>query len=71
MSQQYPHDWKQCATCAYWGGSRTTDAFGQRVYVDSSMAKGKCLCRGNGWTNTDRQASAVCNQYMKWPPLKK
>ena len=54
MSQQYPRSWKQCATCAYWTGARATDTFGQRVYVDSAMSKGKRMCRGSGWTNCEK-----------------
>lgn len=69
MSQQYPSSWKQCATCAYWTGSRETDTFGQKVYVSSAVAKGKCRCRGSGWNNYEKQANASCNHYEKWAPL--
>lgn len=70
MSQQYPYSWKQCATCAYWTGARETDRFGQRVYVDSPMQKGKCMCRGSGWTNMEKQANSSCTSFEKWSVLK-
>lgn len=69
MSQQYPSNWERCATCAYWTGNRETDTFGQRVYVDSAMSKGKCLCKGSGWTNREKQANASCNHFEKWESL--
>lgn len=70
MSQQYPHGFTVCATCAYWAGEREPDTFGQRVTVESSMARGKCMCRGSGWTHTEKQACAHCSSYEKWPVLK-
>ena len=70
MAQSYPSSWKYCATCAYWGGARESDYFGKNVKVESSMAKGKCLCRASGWRNQDKQASSSCNRYEKWPVLK-
>lgn len=70
MSQQYPSSWKQCATCAYWTGKRETDTFGQRVYVDSAMTKGKCLCQKSGWAHCEKQANASCTHFDKWSPLK-
>ena len=69
MSQQYSSSFKNCATCEYWTGSRETDNFGQRVEVDSSMSKGRCMCRNSGWSG-ERQANASCNHYEKWAPLK-
>lgn len=71
MSQQYPPSFKNCATCDYWGGSRTTDTFGQRVECDSAMAKGKCYCKSSGWaSNPGRQANSSCNSWQKWCALK-
>ena len=67
---QIPAEWKQCATCAYWMGARQTDNFGQKVFVGSSTDTGKCACRGNGWTNSSRQAGATCSSFVKWAPLK-
>ena len=70
MAQSYPASWKQCATCAYWMGNRETNRFGEWVKVESSMVKGKCMCRGNGWTNHDKQAGSSCSAYQKWAVLK-
>ena len=70
MSQQYPASWKHCATCAFWTGSRETNVFGEYSKVDSPMAKGKCMCRGNGWTNQERQAGFSCQSFQKWAVLK-
>lgn len=70
MSQQYPSFWKQCATCVFWMGQRETNRFGEYVKVESSMTKGKCMCRGNGWTNQEKQANFSCRTFQKWPVLK-
>lgn len=70
MSQQYPGTWKQCATCAYWCGTRETDYWCQRVTVESSGAKGKCMAPSGGWRRQDRQACATCSTWQKWPVLK-
>lgn len=67
---QYPSSWKHCATCAYWTGSRQTDYFCNRVDVSDTFSKGKCMCRGNIWFNTDKIANASCSDYKKWDVLK-
>ena len=72
--QQIPSDWKQCSTCAYWTGSRTTDTFGRIVYVESSTTTyGQCAhpSYSCGWKGQRRQACGpACNCYQKWPVLK-
>lgn len=70
MSQQYPTNWKQCATCMYWTGNRKTNTFGEWAEVDSPMAKGKCACRNSGWTDYEKQANASCASFQKWSVLK-
>ena len=70
MAQQYPGTWKQCATCAYWTGSRECDYFGQRVTVASAMDKGKCAIPRGGWRGQQRQACAQCQDWLKWPVLR-
>jgi len=70
MSQQYSKSFKNCAVCNFWGGSRQVDAFGQRVKVDSSGTKGKCLLQGGSWKGRDKQANATCNKWQAWGPLK-
>ena len=70
MSQQIPYSMKQCGTCAYWAGDREADRLGQRVYVDNRMQKGKCMCRGSGWMNSEKQACSTCTSYQRWSVLK-
>lgn len=70
MAQGYPKNFKNCAVCNYWDGSRQVDTFGQRVTVDSSSAKGKCLLQGGPWKGQDKQASATCNKWQAWGALK-
>ena len=70
MAQKYPATREHCATCAYWTGHRETDYFGNWVDVDDSFAKGKCMCRGNIWFNTDKIANASCSAFEKWDALK-
>ena len=70
MSQQYPNTWKQCATCAYWCGTRECDHWGQRVTVDSSGSLGKCAIPSGCWKGSDRQAGFSCSNWQKWPVLK-
>ena len=46
MSQSIMKGMRNCAVCNYWTGNRQVDSFGQRVTVDSSSAKGKCVVQG-------------------------
>ena len=69
MSQQYPSNWKNCATCVFWTGYRDVDTFGNYIKVDSAQTKGKCMCRGSGWCRTERTAGSTCNSHLKWPVL--
>ena len=71
MATKYPGSWKYCATCAYWGGNRQVDFYGQWVTVDGSTAKGKCLCRTSGWTRMDKTATSSCSKYEPWAPVRK
>lgn len=70
MSQQYTKSLKSCAVCNFWGGSRQVDTFGQRVTVESTEAKGKCLLQGGIWKGKDKQARATCNKWQAWAVLK-
>lgn len=70
MSQSYSKMFENCTVCNYWGGNRQVDPFGQRVTVNSSSAKGKCLLQGGLWKGQDRQASATCNDWQPWGALK-
>lgn len=71
MSHKYPASWKNCSTCSFWGGVRTTDYFAQWVEIEKYNADGKCMCRRSGWYNRDRGANMSCQSYDKWAPLKK
>ena len=70
--QQYPSNWKQCATCEYWAGSREpADLWGNRVEVESPMSRGGCMSRDSGWFHSDlgKQASSSCQSWEKWKIL--
>ena len=67
---QIPYNWKHCSTCAYWCGARSTNIYGERVELNSTMDKGKCMCRGSGWFNREMQASHSCQSFKKWEVLK-
>ena len=71
MAQKYPGSWNNCATCAFWAGQREADYFGQWVTVESSSAKGRCMCRTSGWGSIERSAPNSCRSYEKWAPLRK
>lgn len=70
MAQQYPGSWKQCATCAFWCGARECDYWATQVKVDSSGTQGKCMIPSGGWRGQNRQASATCTAWQKWPVLR-
>ena len=70
MTQSYPKNFKNCAVCDYWGGSRKVDTFGLHSTVDSPSAKGKCLLQGGTWKGQDRQAQGTCNKWRAWAALK-
>ena len=70
--QQYPSNWKQCATCEYWAGSREpADLWGNRVEVESPMSRGRCMSRDSGWFHSDlgKQANGSCQSWEKWKIL--
>ena len=66
---QIPSNWKQCATCAFWMGPRTSDNFGSAVYLDISSC-GMCAIPSGGWKGAQKPANTVCGDYQKWPVLK-
>ncbi len=67
---QFTKNFKNCATCNYWGGTRQVDTFGSRVTVGSSSVKGKCLLQGGPWKGQERTASSTCNKWTAWAALK-
>lgn len=61
--QTIPSNWKNCASCARWGGTRRpADPFQCNVEFDNSQ-KGKCY--GKGYNQVDMQPMASCNS---WEP---
>lgn len=71
MSQQYPAgSYKNCATCAFWTGSRDTNTFGEYASVSSPMAKGSCASPKSGSKGSEKQANGSCPAWQKWPVLK-
>lgn len=70
MSQQYPNNWKFCATCAFWSGDRESDNYGLKVYVDGPNVKAKCQNRSCVWNNNLVQAGMTCAGFKKWNVLK-
>ena len=67
----YSSFFKNCATCAYWTGCRTTDNFGIFVQVENPNLKGKCMAPfGTGWRLQERMASMSCNGFKKWEVLR-
>ena len=71
MAHQFPFNIKNCATCAYWAGARSTNFYGEYSVTADYTSFGKCLHQTNGWHNQDRQACFICPAYEKWAALKK
>jgi len=67
----YSSFFKNCATCAYWMGSREVNYFGTQVTIKDGNAKSKCFAPfGSGWRGQDRTGSMTCSSYKKWEILK-
>lgn len=59
---------KKCVTCGRWGGTRDTGFTTHPVFVRFiGNTKGKCI--GGGFANLQKDASATCDQWIKWTPL--
>ena len=67
---QIPYTRKQCGTCTFWAGSRTTNFHRERVEVNSLTDLGACMCRTSGWYRKEKQASQICPSFKKWEVLK-
>jgi hypothetical protein len=62
-----PSSFQVCATCAYWGGTRTTD--GLRYFsIFEQNQRGECC--GGGFNHAPMVPIATCNQWTKWQVLK-
>ena len=67
MNQQLPSNWKICATCARWGGSRRpADPFLNYVEFESNQ---KGMCYGGTFNRAEMSPMTTCpkweQQYKK------
>ena len=62
---------QSCGNCTYWGGARSVTWSG-KADVESSNARGKCLCRDCHNYGFDRPASGLlgCPKFEKWSVIK-
>ena len=68
MSQNaLPSSFKVCATCALWGGARTTEPTRTLSKFDN-VTKGECL--GGGFNRAQMNPKATCRQWQKWAAIK-
>lgn len=70
MAIGYSKNIKNCATCTYWMGQRSSEQSGQRVVVLSNMEKGKCGIPKGASRGLQKSASTSCRDWMKWSLLK-
>ena len=70
MAQTYPKNFKNCAVCNFWGGSRQVDNFGLKTTVSSARDKGKCLHQKGPWKGQQKSASMTCRVWEAWAALK-
>ena len=71
MVRRYANFFKNCATCVYWMGVRSTDYAGLFVEVPDENAKGRCMAPiGKGWRGQDRRLDGYCTCYKKWDVLR-
>lgn len=58
-----PSNWKQCCTCARWGGERRPyDTFSSSVEYDSN-SKGKCY--QGGYNQQQTQGTGSCDKWVQ------
>lgn len=67
MNQQLPSNWKICATCARWGGSRRpADPFRNYVEFESNQ---RGMCYGGTFNLSEMSPMTTCpkweQQYKK------
>jgi len=68
MSQtSLPPSFKNCATCAFWGGARTANPTRSLVVFESEQ-RGECL--GGGFNRATMNPLASCSQWEKWSVLR-
>ena len=62
----YSIAWKNCATCAFWGGPRQATADGEGATVNSSAA-GRC---DGFWKGSLKYGNDKCREWQRWGELK-
>jgi len=68
MSQNtLPKSFKVCATCAFWGGTRTAEFGGYSKFEQNQKGK----CQGGVFNNIQMSPMATCNKWELWPPIRK
>ena len=69
MAEIFISDFKACAVCNFWEGTRKLNSLKDQIIVDSLSVKGKCLLQGSPWKGWDMQASFICSKWAKWAAL--
>ncbi len=65
--QTFATNFRNCATCGRWGGSRQTNSLGSSVQTQFN-ARG--LCMGGEFNQQQMPAGQSCQQYVKWQALR-
>ena len=66
MAQTFSSDFKSCAVCNFWEGTRKLNPFRDQIIVDSPSVRGKCLLQGAPWKGWDMRATFFCTKWVKW-----
>ena len=61
-----PVSFHVCATCVLWGGSRSTDPFGQLASFDGDSTG---VCHGGGFNQLKMNPLATCSSWSAWPAM--
>ena len=67
MSQVYPTNSQNCATCEHWAGRRKPSAFRDGAEVEDINDKGECV--GGGFDRMQLTAFGSCSIWRKWGVL--
>ena len=71
MSVSYGKTFKNCATCAMWGGIREATYGNSRISVKSGSETGKCMIPRGSHRNQQMSAQhGGCKDWQKWAVLK-
>jgi hypothetical protein len=61
----YSNAWKNCATCAFWRGERSTSEDKTQALVKNSAAG---ICDGF-WQGSRKYPNDKCTEWKLWPEL--